>query len=263
MKQTSWLITIILANILLRCDQNTKKRFGNPQQQAFDDFLAMKGKALYSQKNDIQEKEYLNQFEEDLYNYIDSVKLFINWKGVISDIETEEVGKTTALKFVIKYEPEEYRKIEFKCTHLIKTDSLESDYIYNKVKNMSDYSVVYFDGFIRTKNNGEVYYFLRSAGNNLNIAYPNYEFWVLDISSENRENTLSDNMSKSISIAYEINKALRDHFLGSIEKDESNAIFDKLLPSYKDAISILTENEQLYIQRFNTNYTYNYLYGKK
>ena len=75
------------------CEQNYTMKFSNPQQQNFDDFLAQKRKETYQQNNDIQRKEFYAKFEKALYNYVDTCGLFVNWKGVISDIETEESGK--------------------------------------------------------------------------------------------------------------------------------------------------------------------------
>lgn len=236
-------------------------QFENQQQQDFDNFLAKKQQASYYQANDIQEKEYYAQFESELFNYVDSVRLFINWKGIIEDIKTEESGKTTALKFTITYKPEEYREVEFHCTHLIDTDSLNSDYIYNTVRNIRNYTVVYFDGFIRTKNNDEVYYYLRSAGNDLNISYPNYEFWITDIGSEKRNDTLSNNLQDAVSIVCKLGEPMKEYFMKSITKEEFDRQSNELLPLYKEAESMLSDREKQYAKRFNTCLMYNYLYG--
>ena len=69
------------------CEQNYTMKFSNPQQQNFDDFLAQKRKETYQQNNDIQRKEFYAKFEKALYKYVDTCGLFVNWKGVISNIE--------------------------------------------------------------------------------------------------------------------------------------------------------------------------------
>lgn len=244
------------------CEQNYTMKFNNPQQQNFDDFLAQKRETRYHQNNDIQRKEFYTQFEKALYNYIDTCGLFVNWKGVISDIKTEESGKTTALKFTISYKPEEYREVKFYCTHLIETDSLNSDYIYNMVKNMPNYMVVYFDGFIRTKNSGEVYY-KYGFDKDLNIPYPNYEFWPINIGPEKRNNILPTNLNKAVNICYDIIKPMRQNYLGEITKEQSDSVYNCLAPEFKEAKSILTKEESEYISRLATALTYNYLYGGK
>ncbi len=263
MKKTLLTLALILPILFSGCEQAGTRKFSNPQQQAFDDFLYKKREASFSQNNDIQKKEYYSQFEKELYSYVDSIGLLVNWKGMISSIKTEERGATTALRFKITYQPEQYRSVEFHCTHLIANDSLNNDYIYNTLKNMPNNMVVYFDGVIRTKNNGEVYYYMSSAGNDLNIAYPKYEFWITDISPEIRDNSLSENMDKAVSLAYKINEPLKAQYLGLITKDESDKQFNELLPAFEQAKSELSDSERQYIQRLNTCLTYNYLYGGK
>ena len=242
------------------CEQNYTMKFSNPQQQNFDDFLAQKRKETYQQNNDIQRKEFYAKFEKALYNYVDTCGLFVNWKGVISDIETEESGKTTALKFTITYKPEKYREVKFHCTHLIETKNLNSDYIYNMVKNMPNYMVVYFDGFIRTKNSGEVYY-KYNFDKNLHIPYPDYEFWPIEIGPEERNNTLPTNLNIAVNICYDVVEPLRRNYLGEITKEQSDSLYNLVAPKFKEAKSQLTEEENGYISRLTTALTYNYLYG--
>lgn len=263
MKTALLTLAIILPILLTGCEQTGSMKFDNPQQQAFDDFLFKKRESSYYLNNDIQTKEYHTRFEQDLFEYVDSVGLFVNWRGIIGDIKTDESGKTTALKFTIRYQPERYRRVEFHCTHLVASDSLNNDYIYNAVKNMPNNAVVYFDGFIRTKNNGEVYYYMSSPGGDLNIAYPKYEFWVTDISSTTRDNALSMNMGKAVALACEITKPLKSQHLGLVDKEESDRQFNELLPAFEQVKSDLTDSERQYIQRLNTCLTYNYLYGGK
>ena len=62
------------------------------------------------------------------------------------------------LSFEIKYKPEEYREICFEVDYVLPKDSTNSDKIYQTVRNLDEFSEVKFDGFIRTKSNGEAYY---------------------------------------------------------------------------------------------------------
>ncbi|MEG0560461.1 MAG: hypothetical protein RR513_08110 [Muribaculaceae bacterium] len=197
-----------------------------------------------------------------MYSYIDSVGLFINWDGVISDIKTQELGEVTELSFVIGYQPEQYRKIEFHCSHCVPTDSLSYDYIFNTVKNMPNNMIVHFDGFIRTRNNGVVDYYSGTSGNDLNIPYPNYDFYIIDISPEKRSDTLSSNLRNAVNLAYKINKTLKNKYLGLISDSESRKQFDELLPKLNQSKNGLTDAEKLYIQRLNTCLNYNYLYSE-
>jgi hypothetical protein len=234
----------------------------NKQQQSFDTFLLSKRAKEYNQANDIQKKQFYSEFENELYGYIDSVKLFVNWNGRISDIKTESNGKSTYVKFKITYQPEEYRKISFFCTHLAKSDSLNDDYIYNKVKSIPDNSEVYFDGFIRTKNNNKVDYHLGNPGEDLNIAYPDYKFWIIDISNTKRNDTLTSNLKNTVDCCYKITQPLKQLYLKQISKSESDKQHRNLLPAFEILKSKLSNDEIKYVQRLNTCLVYNFLFGE-
>lgn len=248
--------------LLISCKPTYKIPFSNPQQKAFDNFLSQRLSLVHNQNNDIQRKNFYTQFETDLYNYVDTAGLFVNWEGVIDNIETEESGTLTALKFTISYLPEKNREIIFYCTHLIETDSLPNDYLYNTVKNMPNGLLVYFDGFIRTTNNGKIYYNkFNQYEQEKNIQKPKYEFWPIEIGPEVRNNSLSANLNKAVNICYEIIEPLRRNYLGEITKDQSDSLYNSLSPKFKEAKGQLTKEENDYISRLGTALTYNFLYG--
>lgn len=134
------------------------------------------------------------------------------------------------------------------------SDSLNDDYIYNKVKNISDYSKVYFDGFIRTKNNNQIY------GSKQNIAYPDYYFWIIDIGTTKRNDILPVNLKDAVDFCYKITQPLKLLYLKELSKEESDNQHLKLLPNFKLLKSKLTNDENKYIQRLNTCLIYNFLY---
>ena len=105
MKGKIYLLTVLLL-FLLSCNTQQNRVSEKTQQQEFNDFLNSKKEMEYRQGNDIQEKEFKKQFEKDLSTYLDSVKLFVNWKGQIKDIKTTEYGQSTLLEFEILYNPE-------------------------------------------------------------------------------------------------------------------------------------------------------------
>lgn len=255
-----FVLLVVVATIFTGCEPSAVK-FENQQQQNFDDFLAKKREMSHRQANDIQKKEFYNEFEKELFNYIDSVKLFVNWRGTIKDIKTKESGKSTAIEFEINYKPEEYREVTFKCTHLVETANLDNDYIYNQVKNMRNYSTVYFDGLIRTKNQNQVYYNMRSVGEDLNIPYPKYQFWIVDIGTVKRNDNLSNNLQDAVDFCYKMIEPLKLQFINKISKSESDNIFNSLSPEFENLKSQLTEEEKSYIDRINTCLVYNFMYG--
>jgi hypothetical protein len=260
-------IGIIFSVLMVLCPscENTNNKssmFSNSEQAAFDKFLSEKNSRRYSQKNDIQEKEYLDQFEQDLFNYVDSVGLFVNWKGRIKDISTSNTGKhSTSIDFRVYYEPEQYRKVEFRCLYVVDNDSLKNDHIYNVVKNISNYSTVYFDGFIRTTNKNTVKYNYHSPGDDLNIPYPTYDFFIIDIGEVNRGDTLSPNLQSAIDYAYKINKVVKQHILKQISDEEMHNQLETINPDFTAVKSELTTEEVAYLDRLTNAMTMNVIYG--
>jgi len=262
MKRIETLFAVIIITLFVGCvPQKKHSNFENKQQQNFYNFLAIKREMSHGQLNDIQKKEFLNQFEEELVNYLDSIKLFVNWKGTIKDIKTKETGNSTAIEFEIYYKPEEYREISFFCTHIVENDSLKNDYIYNQVKNISDYSTVYFDGFIRTDNKNKVSYDWRSSGDELNIPYPKYKFWILDIGTIKRNDSLSVNLQKAVDFGYKMIQPMKLQYQNQISKTEADKLHNDMLPEFQKLQSSLTAQEKKYTQRFSTCLVYNFLYG--
>lgn len=270
-----FLLTMIalvgLAGAFSGCVQGSKHSVGsndgvNTQQDAFYKFLLSAEKRLNGGfTNEIQEKEFYRKFEADLFHYVDSVGIFVNWRGVINDIETEESGNSVALKFTIDVTPPQSNgmmSIRLFATHLIPKDSLETDYLYNTVSNIPNYKEVYVDGFIRTKNTDKVYYHSSIRTNSTSSLNPDYNFWVLDISTMRRDDVLSENLTNAIVRSYEYVAPLKESYLGNISKKEQDARTDKLLPAFKEAKSKLNEYEALYIQRLNTALVYNFMYGE-
>jgi len=256
-----YIMTVAAIIAFAGCVETSTVKFENQQQQNFDNFLAEKRKMSHNQGNDIQKKEFYNQFEKDLFNYIDSVKLFVNWKGTIKDIKTKESGKSTSVEYEIVYQPEQYRKVTFRCTHLVETANLGNDYIYNIVKNLNNNSTVYFDGHIRTSNKDLVYYDWRSAGDELNIPYPQYYLWIIDIGATKRNDSLSDNLKKAVEVSYKIIQPLRLRYQNKISKAEEDKMLKGLVSEFESVQSHLTDEEKLYVQRLNTSLTNNFLYG--
>ncbi|HHT22634.1 MAG TPA: hypothetical protein GXZ87_04890 [Bacteroidales bacterium] len=260
MKKIFFIILISITLFFVSCNIKSQDD-KTTQQQDFFEFLNYKEHIMKQQKNDIQKDEFFMQFEKDLFDYVDSVGLFINWQGVINDIKSESIGDNTALSFKIYSISRDNHNLEFNCTHLIDNHNISTDYIYNTVKNMPENTMVYFDGFIRTKNIGEVYYH-SSSSKESNIELPKYKFWIIDLSPEKRTDTLSTAMQKAVSIAYEANKPLKMQFNKQITKKESDDKLKELIPQLDEAKTQLSNNEKLYIERLSTCLIYNFLYGE-
>lgn len=259
------LLGIVSATIiaLLSCTNpsSVKSSPYNNQQTAFDRFLSDRNSHKYDIGNDIQEAEFMKQFEQDLFNYIDSVKLFVNWTGTIDNISTIETDNITQVKFTIYYEREQFRKVKFNCLYFVDNDSLETDHIYNTVKNISNYSTVYFDGFIRTTNNNKVKYHFNKPGDRLNLGYPDYDFFIIEIGSANRGDSLSANLQDAVECAYKITEPLKLNFQKKISNAEQKARSNALEPEFTAAKAKLTKEEDSYLKRLTKALAINFLYG--
>ena len=204
----------------------------------------------------------MKQFELDLYNYVDSAKLFVNWIGKIEDISTRSIGKnSTQVRFKIYYTPEQYRKVEFNCLYFVDNDSLETDHIYNTVKNISDGSTVFFDGFIRTTNQNTVSYCFNRPGDELNISYPDYDFYIVEVGTVNRGDSLSANLQAAVESAYKLNESLKLNYQKKITNAEQKRRWNALAPEFKTIKAKLTKEEACYLNRLINALTMNYLYG--
>lgn len=234
----------------------------NDQQAAFDKFLSARNNHKYDSRNDIQKTEFLKQFESDLYEYVDSVKLFVNWTGIINGISTRDAGKkSTQVKFTIYYTPEEYRKVSFNCLYVVDNDSLETDHIYNTVKNISNGSPVYFDGFIRTTNHNTVKYDFHSPGDELNIPYPDYDFFIIEVGTTSRGDTLSTNLQAAVESAYRMAEPLKLNYQKKISDAGLKTRLKANEPDFKTAKAKLSKEEVNYLNRLINALTINFLYG--
>jgi hypothetical protein len=261
------LLMLFAANVLLftSCIDNTNyAKIENEQQLAFDKFLKSNKELEFNQANEIQKKEFFKKYEHDLYCYVDSMKLLKNWKGVISKIDTEPTGNaSTLITFTITYQPEKFREVTFNCMHIAPTDSLKYDVIYNEVKDISDYSQVYFDGIIRVKNDSTISYDMRRPGDDLNISYPKYDFFIVDVRKENNPSFHTKALIKAIDCSYRMQEPLKLNYLKLISKKEKEQRWNQLLPEYEKAKKNLSENEIKYIGRVNESLTLNFLYGSE
>lgn len=246
MKEKIPVIIIGLLLFIYGCDNHNKNTsiFENRQQEDFNNFLKTKDEQNFS-SNDIQKKEFYDKFDKDLSSYLDSVKLFTNWNANIKDIKTRERNGYTEISFELYYKPEENREISFYCSYLVNSDSLKNDYLYNAVKNISDYSTVYFDGFIkRDKNNNVIYDY---GSEDLKISYPNYKFNVVEISNSKKIDSLSQPVKKAIDTDFSVFDLLKQKVNRVISENEWKRKM-KLLPVEKIE-SKLNPIEKKYIIR--------------
>lgn len=261
MKKLCLLLLILFA--LYGCvgtPNKANKKFFNVQQDNFDNMLARNKDKSYRLGNKILEKEFNDSVKLAIGEYMDSVKLFINWKAQIQNINSRETGKSIALSFELEYAPEQYRKVTFDVDYILPKDSLNSDKVYQTVKSINNYSTVYFDGFIRRKANGEAYY--SSFSDDLIHSYPDFKFFVVDINTTSKGDTLSNNLQNAVELSFKAIEPLELNFKKEISKRELNKRVENIAPQFKAAKEVLTQEEKAYIDRLTQALTYNFLYAQ-
>lgn len=243
------------------------KRFSNAQQERFDDKLKDFNENKYNYKNDILKKEYLDSVRLATGLYMDSVKLFVNWKATIQNISSREQNGNIILSFELEYQPEEYRKVSFDVDYVLpnKEDTLKKDKIYTTIRSLSDFSDVYFDGFIRTKANGEAHYdkFWESATDDLFLPYPDFHFFIVDINNESKGDTLSNDLQNAVDLSFEAIEPLKLNFRKEISNKEMTARVDAIAPEFKSAKEKLSAEDRNYINRLTNAITLNFLYAEE
>ena len=218
------------------------KKFSNVQQENFDNMLARNKDKSYRLGNKILEKEFN-----------DSVKLAMGEY-------MRETGKSIALSFELEYAPEQYRKVTFDVDYILPQDSINTDKIYQTIRSLSNYSTVYFDGFIRKKANGEAHY--SSYSDDLMHSYPDFKFFVVDINTTSKGDTLSNNLQNAVDLSFQAIEPLELNFKKKISKKESSKRVEKIAPRFKAAKEVLTQDEKAYIDRLTQALTYNFLYAQ-
>ena len=238
----------------------TNNKFSNIQQENFDNMLARNNNKSYHLGNNILEKEFNDNVKLAIGEYMDSVKLFVNWKANILDINSTESGKSVALSFKLKYIPEKYREVTFDVDYILPKDSLNSDKIYQTIKNLNNYSTIYFDGFIRKKANGEAHY--NSYSDDLMHSYPKFKFFIVDINTTSKGDTLSSELQNAVDLSFKAIEPLKLNFRNEISQKESDKRLDAISPQFNAAKKILTNEERAYVDRLTQALAYDFLYAK-
>lgn len=261
MKKLCLLLPILFA--LYGCvgtSNQANKKFSNMQQENFDAMLARNSDKSHRLGNKILEKEFNDSVKFAIGKYMDSVRLFVNWKAVIQNINSRETEKTVLLSFELKYTPEQYRKITFDVDYILPKDSLNSDKVYQTIKSLNNYSTVYFDGFIRKKANGEVHY--SSYSDDLMHSYPDFKFFIVDISTTSKGDTLSNNLRNAVDLSFKAIEPLELNFKKVISKKESDKRVKEITPKFQAAKDVLTKDERAYIDRLSQALMFNFLYAQ-
>lgn len=252
------LIVLVLCSCVVT-PVESKKKFSNVQQENFEEILARNCEKSYRLGNKILEKEFNDSVKLAMGEYMDSVKLFVNWKAIISKINSRETGNSIALSFVLSYTPEQYREVSFDVDYIIPKVDINTDKVYQTVKRLSDNSVVYFDGFIRRKANGEAIY---GYSDDIMHSHPKFKFFIVDINSVSKGDTLSGNLQNAVDLSFQAIEPLELNFKKKISQRESDKRVSEIAPRFKVAKEVLTEEERAYVNRLTQALSYNFLYAQ-
>lgn len=190
--------------------------------------------------NSIQRDELWEQREDSLVILQDKVGVFHNIVGRIDKIRATDVRDSKVLDFTIEVEPEQYFKIRLECKHLVNKDSIDTDSLYNLVKSLPDYSLVYVDGAIAITSDCKP---VNSSwgDKDLQFSYPEYSFNVVALST-----------SPLPEISAHVRNAIIMWRKGfeSILKNGQSAETDEKIAAYKKATENLSPADEAYIAKY-------------
>lgn len=163
----------------------------NEQQTKFCEIFKKYITSYKERTNDAQ----IPDIDKDFENELDSMGLFIGWKGVISKIETKTVMGYPSFYYEIKFDVPHYANIIFKGYNYMKSEKdVQDSYIFKKIKNIKNGTTIYFDGIINRDNDGRIRYGIMD--DEKRFTEPGYDFTAVEIYT-----TTPDSLS------YELQKA--------------------------------------------------------
>lgn len=246
----------------------------NEQQESFKRMIASNEEKMNSLANQLQEREFIDSLKLAMGEYMDSVKLFVNWKAKIQNINSTEEDNSIALSFELAFDfdPNQFQDqdsayasvsgntVEFDVDYVVPKDSIKSDKIYNTVKQLKEGSTVYFDGFIRTKANGEAHFISESFEPSFCPSW--FKFFIIDISTTSKGDTLSPKLQKAVELSYQFAEPIKLNFKKKISDKEASKRTDKREKALKTAMKELPKEEKNYVRRLVQALVYNILYAE-
>lgn len=244
---------LLIALIAYSCNVTPvkdKRRFSNVQQENFENMLIRNYNTRMNLANDIQQTEFDDSVKLALGKYMDSVQVFVNWEGIVVDIRSDSFD---AISLGLEYLSRADHKVIFHVNYVMPKDKKTADKVYQTIKNLSNGTPVYFDGFIAKRKNGEIKY-----------AYPKvydneFDFYILDVNTKSKGDTLPVNLRKAIDLSSQINKLLRANFYKKLSDREYNKKLKEIGPKFTSAKDALSQEDKDYLDRFTAALTDNFL----
>lgn len=243
----------LLLLLLFSCQDQQQKKIEpeNIQQDKFINFLMKSCENYGNQGNDIQRREYFNQFEKDIISLSDSIGIFNNWKGAIKEIKTFDWSSqnSTELDVEIEIKLSEYKELTLISKRFFSNKNIDSNLTYRQLKNLTTGSPVYFDGFLaRDKENKINYDILFSSNNEDKICDPDINFYLVSISKDKLNFTSSDNFKKVNNIQLNTWKVMEDRVDKKITETQFKNKLNEFKKQAEPMVSSFTPEEKEYMQ---------------
>lgn len=249
-------IFVIFSSSCISTNQTHK---GSDDQARFSEYLQACEQAESKCLNDIQRDEYMEKFEHALAIYVDSVVVFNNWKCKITNISrtNSEEYKIIDLTFRLEVEPRQYQRIAFDVSYIMPIDSIETDSIYQVIRNLNEYSDVYVDGFIPTKKDHTVKYSGYISDNFAHLNMPEYRFKITSISKTSKP--MSAELKCALSLLSEQLHILRSNYWKELSDKKEKILNDSITPLFEAAKKKLSPYEVKYLNIYGTQFANEFL----
>lgn len=220
--------------------ESQKEAEYNEQQIEFCNQLKSCIASYRGRANDTQ----ISNIDKVFENYLDSVGLFIGWKGVISDIKAETVMGHPSFYYEIKFSIPYYTTVTMKgYNYMDSQKEVQESYVFNKIKNIRNGTIVYFDGVITRDNDGKVRYGIMD--DEKRFTSPGYDFIATDIYTSK-----PDSLSNQLKEANAKSRAAVLYTRKMINKEISEKQWDKKMKQI-GKVNLSDKKEELYNKRYS------------
>lgn len=244
----------LLTIFLIGCQNQAEKKADVPenlQQDKFLSFLKANCAGYENQKNDIQRGEFLKQFEKDFVSFSDSLGILTNWKGKLKRIKTFDwtTNNVTEVEVEIEINLASYQNLTFVSQRFFSNKNIDSNLTYRQLKNLTNGSTVYFDGFLAKDKDNKIDYALSlSLDKSDKICSPDIKFYLISVAKEKLKFTDSDIFKIANSVQLEIWKAMDDAVNGRINKAQLQSKLNGFKKQIDSVSSKFSPEEKAYFQ---------------
>lgn len=189
---------------------------------------------IYNNGNDLLTEDRTLAYKNHLQQFMDSIQVCSGWMGKVGAVNVyDRIENGITYKYVY-FDINDILGTTLNCKRLIKVTESDSNYCYQSLKNIKEYSKVYFDGII-----------LNIESRGLSGLSKNYSFYPLYISAD-KPNALSENLKTLIKLDYESMNIFKKEFNGELNDGAFSTHVDKTKGSVQHLLSQLTPQEKEY-----------------